>query len=250
MILYFSGTGNSAYLAKRIAEATGDALCSINDCLKRGEAFSDNTQTRLIFVLPTYAWRIPRVVEEWILTSAFARNAEAYFVMNCGDSIGNAAKYVKKLCEKKGFRCRGCAEIVMPENYIAMFSAPDSENARKIVDKARPKLEDVIARILKDQPLAEERTTFLGALLSGPVNKLFYSFAVHDRKFRVDEKCIGCGKCEKTCPLNNITLKEKRPSWHRHCTHCMACITVCPTGAIEYGKKSVGQPRYRCPYEE
>ena len=136
MILYFSGTGNSAYIAKRIAKETGDPVFSINDSIRQGKVFSDRNQTRLIFVLPTYAWRIPRVVERWILASTFSENAQAYFVMNCGDSIGNAAKYVKKLCEKKGFRCRGCAEIVMPENYIAMFAAPREDEARKIIGRA------------------------------------------------------------------------------------------------------------------
>lgn len=31
MILYFSGTGNSKYVAKRIADALGDALVNLND---------------------------------------------------------------------------------------------------------------------------------------------------------------------------------------------------------------------------
>lgn len=250
MILYFSGTGNSAYIAKRIAKETGDPVFSINDSIRQGKVFSDRNQIRLIFVLPTYAWRIPRVVERWILASTFSENAQAYFVMNCGDAIGNAAKYTKRLCRKKGFRYMGCAEIVMPENYIAMFSAPDSGTAKQIVDRARPKIEAVIDKIGKNQPLAEEKTSFGGALLSGPVNKLFYIFSVHDKKFHADEKCIACHKCEKACPLNNITLIGGRPVWHKNCTHCMACITVCPVGAIEYGKKSLGQPRYRCPYEE
>ncbi len=30
----------------------------------------------------------------------------------------------------------GCAEVVMPENYIAMFNAPEKEEAVKIVKKA------------------------------------------------------------------------------------------------------------------
>ncbi len=250
MILYFSGTGNSAYIAKRIAKETGDPVFSVNDSIQQGKVFFDKTHTRLIFVLPTYAWRIPKIVERWILASAFARDAKAYFVMNCGDAIGNAAGYTRKLCKKKDFRYMGCAEIVMPENYIAMFSAPDAEDAKKIVGKANPKIDAVIEKIRQDKPLEEEKTTAKGALLSGPVNKLFYIFCVHAKKFHADERCIACRKCEKACPLNNITLSGDRPVWHENCTHCMACITVCPTGAIEYGKKSVGQPRYRCPYEE
>ena len=56
--------------------------------------------------------------------------------------------------------------------------------------------------------------------------------------------CIGCGQCAKRCPMNNVTLKDGKPVWGKACTHCMACICYCPVSAIEYGKKSVGQPRY------
>ena len=47
--------------------------------------------------------------------------------------------------------------------------------------------------------------------------------------------CIGCGKCAKLCPLNNIKLTDKKPVWGNQCTHCMACIGNCPVEAIEYG---------------
>lgn len=47
--------------------------------------------------------------------------------------------------------------------------------------------------------------------------------------------CVGCGKCEKLCPLNNVELVDKKPVWHDRCTHCMACIGNCPVNAIQYG---------------
>lgn len=56
--------------------------------------------------------------------------------------------------------------------------------------------------------------------------------------------CIGCGKCVQLCPLNNIRLDKDKPVWGSNCTHCMACICYCPKEAIEYGKRSVGKPRY------
>ena len=34
MILYFSGTGNSKYVAQRIADALGDELVNLNDRIK------------------------------------------------------------------------------------------------------------------------------------------------------------------------------------------------------------------------
>ena len=70
---------------------------------------------------------------------------------------------------------------------------------------------------------------------------------IKDKPFRVLDTCIGCGLCEKNCVMSNITMQDGRPVWNGNCTHCMACICGCPEAAIEYGKKSVGKPRYKCP---
>lgn len=67
------------------------------------------------------------------------------------------------------------------------------------------------------------------------------------KKFYATDACIGCGKCTKVCPLNNVNLRDRKPVWGNQCTHCMACICKCPEEAIEYGKKSKGKPRYQCP---
>lgn len=40
------------------------------------------------------------------------------------------------------------------------------------------------------------------------------------------------------------SLQNGKPVWGQDCTHCMACICCCPAEAIEYGKMSLGKPRY------
>ncbi len=247
MILYFTGTGNSGYIARRIAEHTGESLCAIHEYIKSNQFFKNRKEGKLIFVLPTYAWRIPKVAEEWIRKSVFAREAKAYFVMNCGSSIGNTASYVRQLCKDKFFHYMGCGEIVMPENYIALFPAPDSKEALRIIKSANPMIDRVIARIKNDEPLLEKKTNLLDMFLSGVVNPFFYPAFVHAKKFLVKENCIGCHQCETVCMLNNIHLEEKKPVWGDKCTHCMACISSCPQNAIEYGKGTKKKARYRCP---
>lgn len=244
MVLYFSGTGNSWYVAKRIADALDEPLFSINDRLKAGDTALTATSRRLIVVTPTYAWRLPRVVRDWLLQTEFPEAEQVWFVMTCGSEIGNAARYNRQLAETKHLRYMGTAQIIMPENYIAMFNAPQAEEARQIVARAEPDVDRAIRCIESGQEFPAPRGNLYDRCMSGPVNPVFYALFVKDGSFRVSERCTGCGQCVKRCTLNNITPQNGRPVWGGRCTHCMACICYCPVEAIEYGKKSLGKPRY------
>ena len=244
MILYYTGTGNSAYAAHRIAAYIGDEAVNLFPRLRDGDTSTIESQKPWIIVTPTYAWRVPRIVRDWLDKTELRGSREIYFVMTCGSEIGNADKYNRELCAEKAISCMGTAQIVMPENYIAMFSAPQADEAREIVAKAEPNIDCVIASIQSNQPFAPTRNNLYDRLMSGPVNPIFYKCFVKADAFTASDACIGCGQCAKRCPMNNVTLKDGKPVWGKNCTHCMACICYCPTSAIEYGKKSVGQPRY------
>ena len=71
MVLFFTGTGNSRYIAERIAEALGDEFLSMNDHIKAGDYSPVEADERLVIVTPTYAWRIPRIVRDWLVKRAF-----------------------------------------------------------------------------------------------------------------------------------------------------------------------------------
>ena len=244
MILFFSGTGNSNYVAKRIADALGDEIVNLNARIKASDTSPVETDERLIIVTPTYAWRIPRVVRDWLLKTELRGAKQAWFVMTCGSEIGNAAKYSRALCEKKGFEYMGSAQIVMPENYIAMFNAPEKDEARKIVEKAQPDIAFAIECLKKGESFPAPRNNIYDRFMSSAVNPVFFALIVKAEPFRVLDGCVGCGKCAALCPTNNIKIVDGRPVWGGDCTHCMACICYCPKNAVEYGRKSLGKPRY------
>ena len=244
MIFFFSGTGNSRYLAGRIAEALADEAVDLNAKIKARDDSAVQTGRDVIVVTPTYAWRIPRVVSDWLSRVELVGAERIWFVMDCGGEIGNAGDYNHRLAEKKHLRDMGTAQIVMPENYIAMFNAPQVERAREIVEKAEPELLNAIACIRAGQSFPAPRKNFYDRLMSGPINPIFYRFFVKANAFRAKDTCVGCGLCVRECPMNNIVLRNGKPQWGRECTHCMACICYCPKEAIEYGEKSIGKPRY------
>ena len=89
MIVYFSGTGNSKYVAERLAAATNETAVSIeglsaNITLNDGERFG--------LVVPTYFWELPAIVREFLdkLTIKNAAGHYIYFVATYGTSFSVA----------------------------------------------------------------------------------------------------------------------------------------------------------------
>lgn len=245
MVIYFSGTGNSKYCAQLIASKLDDECIDSFGYIKNGIAGEFVSGKPWVFVAPTYCWRLPHIFEDFIKTANFDGTGEAYFVMTCGGEIGNAGVTLKKLCETKNFNYKGVLEVVMPENYIAMFDAPEDEEAQRIIKAGIRTVERSIKYISEGVNFPENKVGFIDKIKTGPTNPVYYKFFVKDKAFFATDACIGCGQCEELCVLNNISLKDGKPVWHGNCTHCMACICKCPQEAIEYGKISKGKPRYR-----
>ncbi|MDD2445482.1 MAG: 4Fe-4S binding protein [Clostridia bacterium] len=54
-------------------------------------------------------------------------------------------------------------------------------------------------------------------------------------KLMIDKsKCIACGACVSTCPVNAISFEEDgKPQIDKNkCIKCGSCVVICPTQAI------------------
>lgn len=247
MIVYYTGTGNSRYAAQYLAHALGEDVFDSFECIRSGTAAALESDRPWIFVCPAYAWRIPRVFEAFLRRSTFRGSKKAYFVMTCGDGIGDASRHLKRLCGEWGLEFMGVEKAVMPENYLAMFPVPTEKQSAVIRRTAHWALEKIAKSMASGQPLPKQKPGLRGLVQTWLVNGPFYALCVKARAFRADDTCIGCGECVRRCPLGNIQLVDGKPRWGNNCTHCMACICYCPAEAIEYGGKSQGKYRYQCP---
>lgn len=244
MILYFSGTGNSEYLAKLLAEDLDDENVDLFSYIKDGKKGEFISEKPFVLVSPTYSWRVPLFLSEYLKKSDFKGSKDFYLVINFGGSCGNAYKYIKDDVYKIGLNFRGLYGVRMPENYLMLFDLDSKEVNKKIIHEARAELDMIGYFIRNNEDFPKEKVGLVGKFQSAVINPIFFKFIVKDKKFYANDKCVSCGICEKVCVLNNISYNEGRPVWHGNCTHCSACISKCPKGAIEYGKKTVGKTRY------
>lgn len=239
MIFYFSGTGNSKWVAERIADHLGEEVCNIID--EKNAKFSFEKAQRVGIVFPVYAWDAPQVVKNFA-GKLQLNGAYAFAVCTCAEESGHTIKKLSKIIPlESGY------SISMPSNY--MMGRADVENeevAAAKIEAAKSKIEDICAELknnAKTFNVTEGKGAFLKSyFISGGFNR----FARKTKPFYVNEDlCISCGLCETACPASAIKIKDGKPAWVKEeCYKCLSCINRCPQRAIEHGKESVCKGRY------
>lgn len=236
MIFYFSGTGNSKWVAKNIAERINDKVYDIS---KLNEIPEIKKEKQIGLVFPIYAWGIP---EPMIL---FAKkitksNAFTFGICTCGADAGIALKKLSKI-----YQLDSCYSVIMPSNYII---GEDIEKECIILNKienAKKEIDKISREIMQKQKIYRVNEGKYPKLKSTIVNTGFNKFARTTKPFYVDkEKCNGCGLCAKSCPASTITLVDGNPIWNTKCYQCLRCINYCPQKAIQYSKETEKRGRY------
>ena len=263
MIFYFSGTGNTRWAAEEIAKAIGERLMFIPDEIRLGRySYSLQTGERIGFCFPTHGWQVPRIVRNFIrrLSLHLPEHAPQPFcwaLTTCGDNMGETMTILnRELKASGGLRLRdgeplqaeSVFSVIMPESYVClpfMKTDPEDKEALKL-DVARHQLPHII-HIIKERRRGIEELDkgSTPRLYSYVIGEYFNRKMVTDKKFTVDaDKCIGCGKCQKVCPVDNI--KGTPPVWlhNGQCTSCLACYHYCPEHAINYGRITRKRDQY------
>ena len=248
MIFYFTATGNSKYIADKIAAAIGDTAINITACVQIGQfSFEIEDGETVGFVVPVYGYGIPLIVSEFLdkLTISADHNYYSYAILNCGGSTGDAERYIKQ-----AFNLDAVFGIFTVNNYVPLSKIVSETKINEQLDKADIEINKFIERIN-----ARESGNFntVKGMLPNFLTPVIYSIfkqMLKTSKFSVSDKCSGCGLCETLCPREVIERVNKKPTWIKpECELCLACLHRCPVSAIEYGR-SAGRGRYVNPRVE
>lgn len=245
MILYFSATGNSEYVARNIASLNNDEVINITDYLKKNEIIETNSLKPYLVVSPIYISTMPSIVVDILKKSHLNGNKNIYFIMTCaGSGVSGAQVVLKKIAEELNMNYRGVEHLSMPQDYLIYFKVSDSNENDKKMDTAIERIPELARKIRDNEDFNQSKVSLMHKLSIKPTEVIFNGLCIKPKKFYTTDECIGCGLCAKVCPLNNIKLVDKKPAWGNRCIHCTACINRCPKHAIEYGKKTQGKNRY------
>lgn len=245
-IFCFSATGNSLFVSRELAKLLGDVtLVPINaQTLKQMHGIPD----LIGFVFPVYFCGIPKLVRDFVLSLDIKPTTYIFTVSTLGGSDYLSHQQIDQLLETKNSRLSYHAAIAMPGNYQLMYNTASGERQTKLFAKARNRIaliiDDIKSKRIK--PLTHKKG-LLAQFFDYYYRKAYNNFGGKDYNFRATEACVHCELCAKVCPVQNILMKDAKPSWQGKCQLCLACLHWCPTQAIQYLNKTVKRRRYHHP---
>lgn len=242
VILYvFSGTGNTLAVAglykKYLENIDGENVVDIyRVSAKSGEAPSPEGYDLVGVGYPIHAFCAPEPIiklcnnlpkVEHKRTFIFKSSGEGLHINDC------SSQKLIKILSKKGYAVELERHIVMPYNMI--YRHKDGM-ARHMWIYAHA-LVDLNCRELVAGKKEKVKKTFLKTMWVAPIGGIERGFAnLHGPIFKVNKKkCINCGKCQKICPVDNISLKDGTYKFGNKCVLCMGCAFNCPKDAVKVG---------------
>ena len=227
MVFYFTGTGNSLYVAKQLDAEQVSIPQAIHEKNTVYEADSIGV------VCPVYGHEMPAMVKEFLQKADF-RTEYFYLILTYGRIHGGAAELAENFLDTCGKKADYINTIIMVDNFLPGFDMEE-----QIAINPEKKVEEHIAAIKADiesrkcyrQPVTQEDRDWHQAYLArqAGVPADFYQ-----KIYRVTEECIGCGICTKVCPAGCIHLEDQKAvHTMENCQMCMACIHHCPENAIQ-----------------
>lgn len=251
VIFYFTGTGNSLAVARKLAELINDTEI-IPLLRKNAEACIDSDTERVGLVYPIYMNAVPRIVAQFIKRLKPLPDCFYFGVATHGGRPGMSGLNLEKHLVGQKIGLDAYYEIdminntpkgVAPKKWMTLDWEKDitPEKVGEKLEQADKTIRDIAQSILwreRKAPVAPASRFNLMMM------KLLWGISEKSRSrldFILDDACIGCGLCERVCTTNRIRMKEGKPQWITdECNYCYACFNYCPVQAIavkHYTKK-------------
>lgn len=240
--IYFSGTGNTRYAAECFCrELDTDAkLYSIED---RSSLEAAGNADLIVFAYPVQFSTVPKIVRDYVTDNKEIWKGKKIFVIaTMGLFSGDGAGNLGRLLHGFGAEVLGGLHLKMPDSIgdEKALKRPLEKN-RELVKEAELKIKESVRQFKDGHPTQEGIGIWYH--LAGIFGQRLY-FGHKTRKYSSDlkidsDKCVGCGICEKLCPMNNITIKDKKAVAGSSCAMCYRCINKCPKQAITLLGKEV-----------
>ena len=243
--IYFSGTGNTKFCVDKFLKEYGCSKSSFS--IEDSEALERiKNDDEIVMGYPVQYSNIPKILRDYIVNNRYVWKGKNIFIIaTMGLFSGDGAGILARLLKNYGAVIVGGLHLKMPDSICDERALKRSfEHNKRIVVKATEKICKCVDNIKNGKPPQEG----LGVVyhLAGLFGQRLYFWGKTQKytdRLKINSlKCIGCGLCERLCPMGNIAVKNGIAVSSDKCTMCYRCISKCPEQVITLlGKKVIEQ---------
>ena len=239
VIFFFSGTGNTWWVAdriKRLLDARGinaDIVSTDTVDSKKADWWIRSADL-VLFGWPVYEHDLPAPVKSFI-ENLYAVEKGKHIHVFCTTSgfTADGAIISRRRFKEKGLDIDSAAHFTMPFHlYISKGNKTQTneKTIQRILAGCEKRVDAYVNELLGGKVAVRGRG--LGWL--GAIQRLPYMVGRERRRNRmgVDEaRCTHCGACAELCPAGNIKFQDM-PHFQGSCAQCLRCYAFCPASAI------------------
>ncbi len=234
LTLYFSGTGNSKFIAEHFSQKMGAECHSIEEEIDFKKIMSV-TET-IVVSYPIYGSCVPKIMREFVTRNRLLFDQKNLIILSTQLMFsGDGARIFTELLEGVTVNILYAEHFNMPNNIcnIPLLSVGNPKKIVNYVKKAEKRLDNVVKNI--SNGVVKKRgfnpvSKYLGLWMQRK------SFSRLEKKAEKDviitDNCILCLTCVKICPMKNLEPIEQKIEPKGNCTLCYRCVNACPQKAI------------------
>ena len=237
-IIYFSGTGNTKFVACNMKKELEDRNIYTDLINIEKDTVLPCNYKYIIIGGPIYFDLYPDMLVNYIRKNLYGYTGRCMLFSTQSSNIPSSA--FQDVLDRASFlNVKYCQYIQMPNNfYNFMFKkTPKDEEKRRIKEAI-----NLSSQALEEFLSGKEKiyhTNFLKVCFARVVYKIFYPHMAKmlTKNIEIDlNKCIHCRICEIKCPRKSIYLSDK-VSFNDKCLLCQRCMNSCPKNAFLYKNK-------------
>lgn len=232
--LYFSGTGNSKFIAELFAKKMSCVAHSIEEKLDFSQLLA--ASDTIAFTYPVYGSCVPKIMRDFVLAHVESLQGKKLIIFcTQGMFSGDGSRVFTDLLASIDYTVLYAEHFNMPNNICNFFLFPMANDASvgRYLKGAEKKMNIVCKNLQKG--VIRKRGFFVGSRLLGLfLQRIYFRMGepVMAKDVRVTNACILCGKCVSACPTRNMELEGGHIVQKGSCTLCYRCVNLCPQKAI------------------
>ena len=258
VLFYFSGTGNSKYIAELFSQKMEGKCYSIEEAIDFSQLIK--SEEVVGFCYPVYGSRVPRNMREFVQKFlADLKGKKLIIFATQWYFSGDGARVLTDLFPKNHVEVIYAEHFNMPNNISNSFwfRQVSEQKMEKKIFKAEKKLDTAIQNIklgrVKQRGFSgfakclgelqgkfwQKESTSVGLVAGSMEDKIAKSI-------QINQDCTSCRICVKVCPVNNLKLENKVIEHNNDCIGCYRCVNKCPERAIALISKATPKWQYKC----